>query len=172
MGEQIEFLATVLDQHGLLDLADNLGCKAIPAIIPTDTLPKSVNPSAFTLPEKHSFFYLVPSDISSAEVFYEETKNDSTQSILMSHVSAVIQFAPSSQQDSKIFGGRIYINLDPADRFYKTVKQTYNQMSRYIRKWDLLKKSKMYVGPEALELAKKSEVVFFYLSVKIPFPEQ
>lgn len=162
MSKQVGFFAAETDYQELIDLAEQLGCSAIPAIIPTDSIPEATRPSQFNLPEAHSYLYLLPPGISPSEAFYQETTNDPSLSILMPHVSAVIQLIPSHYIEKALHDGRLFVGLNPKDRFFKQVDRIYSRIARHIRTWELIAEHQLYVGPKAAELARTCAVQLKY----------
>lgn len=158
MGKQVGFFAIEQDQQELIYLVEQLGCSAIPALVPDDIIPEAAPPSHYVLPESDRYFYLLPPGIPPAEAFYEETVNDPTWLILMPYVSPVIQFLPSQRSKNIVQDGRFFIGLDNGDQFYKRLEHTYNRVARHVRKWELIKEHRLYVGPHTAKLARSGAI--------------
>jgi hypothetical protein len=170
MGKQVWFIAAEEDYQELLRLAEQLGCLAIPPMLPMDDVPDAVLPLHYRFQDSDGFFYLLPPRIAPVEAFYQRTSNDPKKSILMASVSPVIEIAPSLRNGDIVQASRIYLGLDQGDRFYKQVDSIYNMLAKHVRKWELIAEHRLYVGPKAAALARAGEIQLKYQILPVSLP--
>jgi len=160
MGRHVSFYAIECDYVSLLRAAQNFGLLAIPRIVPTVVYDlgqvEAVAPLAFQFEAGSDVFYLVPQEIPIVEVFYRPMRRDPSLSLLMPHVSPVIECSPCHRQGKKLYHSRLYINAPHNDPWSPLVYKAYKRLTRHIRKWPKVEKS-THVGPVTFDRVRNGD---------------
>jgi len=175
MSKQVRFFVTKDDIAALLSVADQLGCRAIAEVIPTDSTPSVESPTKVTHDSESeaAFFYLLPSEFAVVEAFYQELEFEPGRSKLLARTSPVIEVSPGSVGGSKPIEGRIYLAQDDSDPRYSTTLDYFDRLRNWIREnWTKTDDGKFFLGEETTRLCRSGNHQLSYGGkVLQPIPE-
>jgi hypothetical protein len=160
MGRQIGF-------YGLWDdLNEVLGLQAIPSRIGSEEVPRPAPPTEFVLPNGHFFFFLIPSDVQVSRSIYRVVPGK--DAFIDGSALPSIEVSPTIMAGRTLERpGRIYVEMSDKDARGKYINRIFDTLARRMRKWQLLKTQKLYIGPAALAEVRNGAVRVEYFGKPI-----
>lgn len=158
LGQQVGFYMVGEDESYFLQFAEQIGLKAIPAVINTGESVGPLAPTEFLMSAEQDAFFLLPETLTTENVLYQKVTPNPSRSILMTDASPAIEFMPSPREGELLFNGRIYFGMDKDYINYREAKKRYDQLARQVRKWPRTDKFNFHVGPRAAELARQGQL--------------
>ncbi|PQO29040.1 hypothetical protein [Blastopirellula marina] len=173
MSKQVRFFVTKDDIAALMSVADQLGCRVIARVIPTESTPWVESPTKVTHDSEAAFFYLLPSEFAVVEAFYQELEFEPGRSKLIARTSPVIEVSPGSVAGSKPIEGRIYLQQDDSHPRYSTTLRYFDRLRNWIRKnWTKTDDGKFFLGEETTRLCRSGNFQLLYGGKTLqPIPE-
>lgn len=157
MGRQTGFFTLPEDDRILLEICEQRGMRAIPALIRTNGPIEPMPPLAFKQQQGIGMFYLIPANTPLEAAVYEAT-NEPSQSVVMPHKSALLQFVTCRREGSVITDGRIYFDTRRPNRWFEDVRRDFDSLSRKIKSWPATDRSRFYIGPGAAEAVRAGKL--------------
>ena len=160
----------VVQEHltDLLAVADQAGCRVIPEVVITDSVPEAVLPTQYKSPVDCDLescqFYLLPGEFAVVEAFYEEmTTYEPGRSKLISDTSPVIEVSPCAVDSLQPVEGRLFFDQTPDDPRYSVTLKLFNKLKRYIVKnWSKTENGKFYVGRHTTQMCRSGKTQIKY----------